>query len=136
MSTTISFFVPYSHTASLGADADDAVGDGPGTFRVSSSVWHLDCCNPEDQSDSQGWSIFAAIFGWTNSATYGSVISYVLYWVLVVACLVVMKWREGRIKLLGIWESKKGRERREKAVRDLQKELGKEEIKEENIEII
>ena len=53
----------------LGADVDDAGGDGPGSFRVQGNVWHLDCCNPENNLDGQGWSIFNAIFGWTNSAT-------------------------------------------------------------------
>jgi high-affinity iron transporter len=53
----------------LGSDVDDSGGDGPGSFRVQNSVWHLDCCNPEDKFDGQGWSVFNAIFGWTNSAT-------------------------------------------------------------------
>lgn len=48
---------------------DDAGGDGPGSFDVRGSVWHLDCCNPENKLDGQGWSIFNALFGWTNSAT-------------------------------------------------------------------
>jgi high-affinity iron transporter len=53
----------------LGMEVDDAGGDGPGSFRVQGSVWHLDCCNPEDPFDGSGWSVFNAIFGWTNSAT-------------------------------------------------------------------
>lgn len=53
----------------LGADVDDAGGDGPGSYRVQGNVWHLDCCNPEDNLDGQGWTIFNAIFGWTNNAT-------------------------------------------------------------------
>ncbi|KAF8217772.1 iron permease FTR1 [Mycena galopus ATCC 62051] len=85
----------------LGADVDDSGGDGPGSFRVQGSVWHLDCCNPEDDIDGQGWSIFNAIFGWTNSATLGSVLSYVFYWIAVIITLIVMKYMEGRTKLLG-----------------------------------
>ena len=54
---------------SLGADVDDAGGDGPGSYDVRGNVWHLDCCNPENTTDGQGWSIFGALFGWTNSAT-------------------------------------------------------------------
>ncbi|KAF7348522.1 Iron permease FTR1 [Mycena venus] len=95
----------------LGADVDDAGGDGPGSFRVQGSVWHLDCCNPEDKFDSQGWSVFNAIFGWTNSATLGSVLSYVFYWIAVIITLIVMKYREGRVKMLG-YESAAGTRRR------------------------
>ena len=53
---------------SLGGEAGEAGGDGPGTFDVRGNVWHLECCNPENKDD-QGWQIFGAIFGWTNSAS-------------------------------------------------------------------
>jgi len=95
----------------LGTDVDDAGGDGPGSFNVRGNVWHLDCCNPEDPFDSNGWNIFNAIFGWTNSATIGSVLSYVFYWVAVIVALVYLKYKEGRTRLLG-YESAAGRERR------------------------
>ncbi|KAK7046881.1 iron permease FTR1 [Favolaschia claudopus] len=95
----------------LGADVDDAGGDGPGSFRVQGNVWHLDCCNPEDRFDGQGWSIFNALFGWTNSATLGSVLAYVFYWIAVIVTLIVMKYREGRTKVLG-YESAAGTRRR------------------------
>ncbi|KAI0360409.1 iron permease FTR1 [Trametes cingulata] len=95
----------------LGADVDDAGGDGPGSFDVRGNVWHLDCCNPENNFDNDGWSIFSAIFGWTNSATLGSVLSYVFYWLAVIAVLIGMKFREGRTKLFGK-ESDMGRKRR------------------------
>ncbi|EIW55590.1 iron permease FTR1 [Trametes versicolor FP-101664 SS1] len=97
----------------LGADVDDAGGDGPGSYDVRGSVWHLDCCNPENNFDSDGWSIFSAIFGWTNSATIGSVLSYVFYWIAVIAVLIVLKFREGRTRLFGK-ESAMGRKRRER----------------------
>ncbi|KAJ7578601.1 iron permease FTR1 [Mycena floridula] len=95
----------------LGGDVDDAGGDGPGSFPVAGNVWHLDCCNPEDNLDGQGWSVFNAIFGWTNSATLGTVLSYVFYWIAVIVTLVVMKYTEGRSKLAGM-ESAAGRRRR------------------------
>ncbi|MCV5185751.1 FTR1 family protein, partial [Escherichia coli] len=38
--------------------------------------------------------IFNAIFGWTNSATYGSVIGYDLYWLVVIVSFLVMRYRE------------------------------------------
>ncbi|KAI0646577.1 Ftr1 protein [Trametes meyenii] len=97
----------------LGADVDDAGGDGPGSYDVRGSVWHLDCCNPENNFDSDGWSIFSAIFGWTNSATIGSVLSYVFYWLAVIATLIVLKFKEGRTKVFGK-ESAQGRKRRER----------------------
>jgi len=95
----------------LGADVDDSGGDGPGSFRVQGNVWHLDCCNPEDPFDGQGWSVFNALFGWTNSATLGSVLSYVFYWIAVIITLIVMKYREGRTKIAG-YESAAGTRRR------------------------
>ncbi|KAI0674585.1 iron permease FTR1 [Trametes maxima] len=97
----------------LGADVDDAGGDGPGSYDVRGSVWHLDCCNPENNFDSDGWSIFSAIFGWTNSATIGSVLSYIFYWLAVVATLIMLKFQEGRTKVFGK-ESAQGRKRRER----------------------
>jgi len=49
----------------LGASTDDTGGTGPGSYRVQGNVWHLDCCSP---GTGQGWSIFTAIFGWSNDA--------------------------------------------------------------------
>ncbi|KAH9055655.1 iron permease FTR1 [Lactarius vividus] len=95
----------------LGVDVDDASGDGPGSFDVRGNVWHLDCCNPDNKLDDKGWLIFGAIFGWTNSATLGTVLSYVFYWIVTIVTLVVLKWREGRVKVLGL-ESSAGRARR------------------------
>ncbi|KAF7291854.1 Iron permease FTR1 [Mycena indigotica] len=95
----------------LGADVDDAGGNGPGSFRVQGNVWHLNCCNPEDNLDGQGWSVFNALFGWTNSASLGSVLSYVFYWLAVIVTLVVMKFREGRTTMFGK-ESEAGARRR------------------------
>lgn len=98
----------------LGADVDDTGGDGPGSFDVRGSVWHLDCCNPDNNFDSDGWSIFSAIFGWTNSASVGSVLAYIFYWLAVIVVLICNKYREGRTTLLGR-ESAMGRKRRERA---------------------
>ncbi|THH08992.1 hypothetical protein EW146_g8813 [Bondarzewia mesenterica] len=97
----------------LGTDVDDAGGDGPGSFDVRNSVWHLDCCNPENNFDNGGWEIFNVLFGWTNSATTGSVLSYVFYWIAVIGVLAVLKFREGRFRV-GKWESDVGKQRRER----------------------
>lgn len=85
----------------LGADVDDAgaAGDGPGSYDVRGNVWHLNCCNPENKSDADGWSMFSAIFGWTNSATLGSILAYVFYWLAAIACLIYLKFTEVRSAL-------------------------------------
>ncbi|KAI3332768.1 iron permease FTR1/Fip1/EfeU [Ustulina deusta] len=76
----------------VGGDAAE-LGSGPGSYDVDKSVWHVNCCNPE-LNGGGGWGIFNAILGWTNSATYGSVIAYNLYWVAIVIALGVMRYRE------------------------------------------
>ncbi|KAF8551776.1 iron permease FTR1 [Imleria badia] len=97
-------FIKFIHTSS-----DDAVGTGPGSYDVRGNVWHLNCCDASNGS----WSIFNAIFGWENSATLGSVLSYVFYWLAVIVVLVYYKFREGRTKIFG-WESANGRRRRQR----------------------
>ncbi|KAH7920654.1 iron permease FTR1, partial [Leucogyrophana mollusca] len=92
----------------LGADVDDSGGNGPGSYNVVGNVWHLDCCNPEE---AQGWSIFNAVLGWQNTATLGSILSYVFYWLLVIVVLIRMKYKEGRTTLFGM-ESAAGVRRR------------------------
>ncbi|KZV80844.1 iron permease FTR1 [Exidia glandulosa HHB12029] len=95
-----------------GGDAAEA-GDGPGSFDLRGNVFHLNCCNPENKFDSNGWTIFAALFGWSNNGSLGTILSYVFYWLAVVAALVYMKFTEGRTTLLGR-ESKAGVARRER----------------------
>ncbi|CAK5272180.1 unnamed protein product [Mycena citricolor] len=104
-------FEKHAFNVILGVDVDDTGGDGPGSFRVQGNVWHLECCSPENKLSTNGWGIFSAFFGWTNSATLGSVLSYVFYWLAVIAVLVHMKWKEGRTKFFGI-ESAAGARRR------------------------
>ncbi|KAF2963752.1 hypothetical protein GQX73_g9820 [Xylaria multiplex] len=76
----------------VGGDAAE-LGSGPGSYDIDKSVWHVNCCSPELNGGS-GWGIFNAIFGWTNSATYGSVISYNIYWIAIVVSLGVLRYRE------------------------------------------
>lgn len=84
------------HAKSVGGDVAEA-GNGPGSFDVDGNVWHLTYGNPEDTVNGQGWLIFNSIFGWTNNATVGTILSYVFYWLAVIAALVYMKWQEGRL---------------------------------------
>ncbi|RCK63689.1 Iron transporter FTH1 [Candida viswanathii] len=60
-------------------------GHGPGSYDIAISVWHVNCCNGELQDDGVFWMVFTAVLGWTNSATIGSVISYNVYWTVVIA---------------------------------------------------
>ncbi|KAI0347220.1 iron permease FTR1 [Trametopsis cervina] len=117
-SRAIGSFQEHAFNTLLGADVDDAgaAGDGPGSYDVRGNVWHLDCCNPESNFDSNGWQIFNAIFGWTNNATIGTVLGYVFYWVAAIVVLIYLKWKEGRTKLFGK-ESAAGVRRREIAGR-------------------
>ena len=71
-------------------------GSGPGSYDISKSVWHVNCCNGLTDG---WWMVFNAILGWTNSATYGSVITYCVYW-LVVIIWIELKLHEEKIGYL------------------------------------
>ncbi|CAI4060218.1 hypothetical protein SUVZ_04G4180 [Saccharomyces uvarum] len=83
------------------------VGNGPGSYDISRSVWHVNCCNGEKDG---GWMIFTAIFGWTNSATVGSVISYNVYWLVLIGALKLLMVEEkyGYIPYIPVsWQKKR-----------------------------
>lgn len=91
------------------------VGSGPGSYDISRSVWHVNCCNGETDG---GWMILTAIFGWTNSATYGSVTSYVIYWLVIIGVIHLLKSEEkGFIPYLPIRLQKKRMMKRLKVVK-------------------
>lgn len=73
-----------------GGDASES-GSGPGSYDIKKSVWHVNCCNPEIDN---GWDVFNALLGWQNSATYGSVISYNVYWLALIITLGLMLFQE------------------------------------------
>ncbi|EEH02984.1 plasma membrane iron permease [Histoplasma capsulatum G186AR] len=74
----------------VGSDVAE-VGSGPGSYNVKEAVWHVNCCNPKTDN---GWDVFYAILGWQNTGTYGSVISYCAYWILIIACISWMMYEE------------------------------------------
>ena len=76
----------------IGTDAAE-LGDGPGSYDIDASVWHVNCCSPTLNGGS-GWGFFNAIFGWNNAATYGSVLSYNLYWICVMFAFFTMRYHE------------------------------------------
>lgn len=91
-SRAVWYFEQQKWNTLVGSDAAE-LGDGPGSYDITKSVWHVNCCSPESGGGS-GWGFFNAILGWTNSATYGSVISYNVYWIFVISMFVVMRFRE------------------------------------------
>lgn len=66
-------------------------GNGPGSYDVTNTIWHVNCCNGLTDG---WWTVLNAIFGWTNTATYGSVISYILYWAAVIVFLKLKLYEE------------------------------------------
>ncbi|KAK0741870.1 iron permease FTR1/Fip1/EfeU [Apiosordaria backusii] len=69
------------------------LGAGPGTYDIDQSVWHVNCCSPFVNGGS-GWGFLNAILGWNNSATYGSVLSYNIYWIVIMAAFMTMRFKE------------------------------------------
>jgi high-affinity iron transporter len=76
----------------IGGDAAET-GSGPGSYDIRKSVWHVNCCNP-DINGGGGWGVFNSLFGWQNSATIGSVLSYCLYWLVVIIGFLAMAYNE------------------------------------------
>ncbi|KAL7624078.1 high-affinity iron permease [Parahypoxylon ruwenzoriense] len=91
-SRSIWYFENQKWNNVIGGDAAE-LGDGPGSYDIDKSVWHVNCCSPE-LDGGYGWGIFNAILGWTNSATYGSVISYNVYWIAVMISLIALRYHE------------------------------------------
>ena len=106
----------YQWNMIVGGDAAE-LGSGPGSYDIRRSVWHVNvsdffffrlfspnyekliilsqCCNPDFEGGGF-WGVFNALLGWQNSATVGSVVSYNLYWVAVMAQFFLMAAREKR----------------------------------------
>jgi high-affinity iron transporter len=97
----------YIFSKKTGGDVAES-GSGPGSYDITQSVWHVNCCNPNIDG---GWQIFQALFGWQNSATYGSVISYNLYWlfIIITVCILIYQEKKGHLPLIDRlpWRRKK-----------------------------
>lgn len=85
-SRAVWFFEMHSFALKVGGDVAET-GSGPGSYNIMKSVWHVNCCNPERDG---GWDVFNAIFGWQNSATYGSVLAYNFYWIFIITLFMTM----------------------------------------------
>ncbi|KAK9479576.1 iron permease FTR1/Fip1/EfeU [Lipomyces japonicus] len=90
MSKAVWYLEMYSFAKLVGGDVAET-GSGPGSYDVRRSVWHVNCCNGETDG---GWMIFNALFGWQNSATYGSVIMYNVYWIAVIIAVISLLFKE------------------------------------------
>lgn len=80
----------HTFAQQVGSDVAEA-GDGPGSYNIDQTVWHVNCCNPEIDN---GWDVFNALLGWQNTATYGSVISYNVYWIFIMVTVAAMLYEE------------------------------------------
>ncbi|KAL7906539.1 high-affinity iron permease-like protein [Trichoderma velutinum] len=74
----------------VGSDVAEE-GNGPGSYDITETVWHVNCCNPETDN---GWDVFNSILGWQNTATYGSVIAYNVYWAFLVLTVSLLIYEE------------------------------------------
>ncbi|USP80193.1 Fe transporter permease 1 [Curvularia clavata] len=79
----------------LAGEGAAEAGSGPGSYDIRKSVWHVNCCSPLENG-SGGWGIFNSLLGWQNSATYGSVISYNMYWIAVIIGFLYLGWKESK----------------------------------------
>ncbi|CAM6095812.1 unnamed protein product [Calypogeia fissa] len=80
----------HAFAQKVGSDVAEE-GDGPGSYDITQSVWHVNCCNPEID---HGWDVFNALLGWQNSATYGSIIAYNVYWICIIFAISCMLYEE------------------------------------------
>ncbi|KAG8742747.1 high-affinity iron permease [Ceratobasidium sp. 414] len=97
-------FIASSHrrrfTLQIGRRVRETSVQRNGSYDVVGNIWHLDCCNPENKHDAKGWAVFNAILGWSNNGSLGTVLSYILYWLIAIVALVKMKHREGRTNII------------------------------------
>ncbi|KAF9278823.1 high-affinity iron permease [Mortierella alpina] len=74
----------------VGGDADDA-----GTYDPRINVWALSWGNPNDPNNG-GWALFNSLFGWNNIASKGTVSGYCVYWLVIIASVIYMKFAAKR----------------------------------------
>ncbi|KAI7869585.1 high-affinity iron permease [Spinellus fusiger] len=99
MSKSVGLFEQNAWNKIIGGESAEEGGSVIG-YRVSTSVWHVSWGNPEILTDTNGgWQIFNAILGWNNTATYGSIISYCLYWLFVCLFLVYSNIKDRRLAI-------------------------------------
>lgn len=88
-----------------GVDVSES-GNGPGSYDIGNTIWHVNCCNGLRDG---WWMVLNALVGWSNTATYGSIISYCAYWIFVIVWLELKLYQErnGYLPLVPIkWQLK------------------------------
>jgi high-affinity iron transporter len=111
MSRGVWFFELEKYVQNCHGQDMTEVGNGAGSYDIANTIWHVNCCSGVNDG---GWMLLNAIVGWNNTATYGSVISYNLYWVFIVIMLKAKlhQERSGYLPFLPIkWQLKKIRKR-------------------------
>ncbi|KAI8144977.1 iron permease FTR1/Fip1/EfeU [Fennellomyces sp. T-0311] len=94
MSRGIGFIEQYEWNLVIGGEAAEE-GGAVIPYKVTTAVWHVSWGNPENfDGTTGGYQVFNGILGWNNTATYGTIISYCLYWLLVIFFLVYLFFDE------------------------------------------
>lgn len=69
-------------------------------FSARKWQWRVSICSPLMHktlaNTACSWGIFNSLLGWQNSATYGSVISYNMYWIAVIIGFIYLGWKESK----------------------------------------
>lgn len=75
--------------------ATGAASDDDATYDPRINVWALKCCDPK-QPDAGWWAMFNAVLGWSNVASYFTVLGYCAYWGIVIYTL--LRLRNKRVR--------------------------------------
>ncbi|KAL6942230.1 high-affinity iron permease [Hanseniaspora vineae] len=84
------FFENYRFNKASGGDASEG-GDGPGSYNILKTVYHINCCNPELDN---GWDIFNSLLGWQNTGYVSSMVCYNVYWIMCIITVGLMGFEE------------------------------------------
>ncbi|GAV55982.1 hypothetical protein ZYGR_0AZ01540 [Zygosaccharomyces rouxii] len=84
------YFENYRFNQASGGDASES-GDGNGSYNIRETIYHVNCCNPELDN---GWDVFNALLGWQNTGYYSSMISYNIYWLVLIIFLWLLMYEE------------------------------------------
>ncbi|CAH0046456.1 unnamed protein product [Clonostachys solani] len=96
-SKAIWYLQMHEYNVKTGGDAAES-GSGAGSYNIKQTIWHVNCCNPETDN---GWDIFNSLLGWQNTGTYGSVLSYIIYWIFLIltVCCLLYEEKTGSLPL-------------------------------------
>ncbi|KKA30901.1 hypothetical protein TD95_004085 [Thielaviopsis punctulata] len=94
------YFEQQKWNEAIGGEAQE-LGAGPGSYDIDKSIWHINCCSPQFEGGG-AWGVLNALTGWTNSATYNSVLAYNMYWVFVISMFLMLRFKElhGRLPFM------------------------------------